>query len=111
MQVAPRADGRLHVEDLIAALRPGKGAQLIVLSTVMFRTAQGVPAEGARADHGAFVTVQHAHAAELVAGLARRGVNGDVRGDLLRLCPDLLNTEQELARAAGALKDAHDALP
>ncbi|MDA1117289.1 MAG: aminotransferase class V-fold PLP-dependent enzyme [Proteobacteria bacterium] len=72
--------------------------------------AQGVPAEGARADHGAFVTVQHAHAAELVAGLARRGVNGDARGDLLRLCPDILNTEEELARAAGALKDARAAL-
>lgn len=256
MLVAPRADGRLHVEDLIAALRPGKGAQLIVLSTVMFRTAQvmqgapdlvraahaagamvlldlyhhagvlpvdlaalgadfavggsykylrggsgacwlyvrldhlerlrtldtgwfakkdvfayrrpdppqygtggdawlestppvltpyqalagleftlaigverlrayslaqqakliellaaqGVLAEGARADHGAFVTVKHAHAAELVAGLARRGVNGDARGDLLRLCPDLLNTQEELARAAGALKDARGAL-
>jgi len=72
--------------------------------------AQGVLAEGARADHGAFVTVKHAHAAELVAGLARRGVNGDARGDLLRLCPDILNTEEELARAARALKDAHDAL-
>lgn len=256
MLVAPRADGRFHVEDLIAALRPGKGAQLIVLSTVMFRTAQvmqgvpdlvraahaagamvlldlyhhagvlpvdlaaleadfavggaykylrggsgacwlyvrpdhlerlrtldtgwfakkdvfayrrpdppqygpggdawlestppvlapyqalagleftlaigverlrayslaqqakliellaaqGVLAEGARTDHGAFVTVKHARVAELAAGLARRGVNSDARGDLLRLCPDILNTEEELARAAGALKDAHDAL-
>ena len=72
--------------------------------------AQGVHAEGARADHGAFVTVKHPRAGELAGVLAKRGVNSDARGDMLRLCPDILNTEDELARAARALKDAATAL-
>jgi len=72
--------------------------------------AQGVQAAGARADHGAFVTVKHPRAAELSGALAKRGVNSDARSDMLRLCPDLLNTEDELARAARALTEAAAAL-
>lgn len=72
--------------------------------------AQGIQAAGARADHGAFLTVKHPRAGALVGALARLGVDGDARGDTLRLCPDILNTDDELERAAHALKDALAAL-
>jgi len=55
---------------------------------------------GAGDEHGAFVVVTHPQAEKLVQGLAARGVIADVRGDKLRLCPDILNTEAELAQAA-----------
>ena len=72
--------------------------------------AQDMRAAGARADHGAFITLKHPRASELSGALTQRGVNSDARGDMLRLCPDILNTQDELARAARALKDAAAAL-
>lgn len=65
--------------------------------------AQHVQAEGAGEDHGAFLSVRHPEAARLASELARRGVKTDARGDRLRLCPDILNSEAELAQAAGEL--------
>jgi kynureninase len=64
---------------------------------------QGIEAQGARADRGAFLTVRHARAGELAAALDARGVHVDARGEYLRLCPDILNPESELAEAAGLL--------
>lgn len=64
---------------------------------------RGVTAEGAGERHGAFVTVTHPKADKLAKALAERGVVGDARGDKLRLCPDILNTESELAQAAEEL--------
>ena len=64
---------------------------------------QRVPAEGAGEDHGAFLTVTHPEAAGLAEALERRGIKTDARGDRLRLCPDILNTESELAQAAEEL--------
>ncbi|MBX3667328.1 MAG: hypothetical protein KF778_02915 [Rhodocyclaceae bacterium] len=49
------------------------------------------------------MTVAHARAAQLAAALRTRGITADARGQHLRLGPDLLNTEAELARAATAL--------
>ncbi|MEK6243173.1 MAG: aminotransferase class V-fold PLP-dependent enzyme [Pseudomonadota bacterium] len=62
-----------------------------------------VQAEGAGEEHGAFVTVTHPEAARLAEALERRGVKTDARGDRLRLCPDILNSEAELAQAAEQL--------
>lgn len=62
-----------------------------------------VQAEGAGEDHGAFLSVTHPQAARLAEALDRRGIRTDARGDRLRLCPDILNTESELAQAAGEL--------
>lgn len=62
-----------------------------------------VQAEGAGEDHGAFLTVTHAEAARLAEALERRGVKTDARGDRLRLCPDILNSEAELAQVAEEL--------
>ena len=49
------------------------------------------------------MTVTHPQAVRLAKALAERGVVGDARGDKLRLCPDILNTESELAQAAEEL--------
>ena len=62
--------------------------------------AEGLTVKGAGPDFGAFVTIAHEHATLLAEELTRRGVKTDVRGDRLRLCPDLLNTDEELSRAA-----------
>ncbi len=64
---------------------------------------KGVQAEGAGEDHGAFLTVTYPEATRLAGELARRGIKTDARGDRLRLCPDILNTDAELAQAAAEL--------
>lgn len=62
--------------------------------------AQGVESAGAGEAHGAFLTVRHPEAAPISAELARRGVKTDTRGETLRLCPDILNPDEELQAAA-----------
>ena len=62
-----------------------------------------VAVEGAGPQFGAFLSFAHPEATRLSAELARGGVKTDARGDRLRLCPDLLNTDEELAAAAQAL--------
>ena len=64
---------------------------------------RGVQAEGTGEEYGAFLTVTHPKAPALAAELERRGVKADARGDRLRLCPDILNTESELAQVAEEL--------
>ncbi len=68
-----------------------------------FLAIRGVASEGAGDDHGAFITVTHPKADKLAQGLAARGIVADARGDRLRLCPDILNTESELAQVAEEL--------
>jgi kynureninase len=65
-----------------------------------FLSIRGVASEGAGDGHGAFLTITHADTPRLVAGLARHNIVVDARGDRLRLCPDILNTESELAQVA-----------
>jgi kynureninase len=65
--------------------------------------ALGVSAVGGREDHGAFVVVSHPEAPALAKRLKTMGVNTDARGTSLRLCPDLLNTGEELRKAARCL--------
>ena len=68
-----------------------------------FLQIRNVTAEGAGDDYGAFLTVTHPRAAKLAQTLTARGVVADARGDRLRLCPDILNTESELAQVAEEL--------
>ena len=68
-----------------------------------FLTLRGVPCEGAGDEHGAFLGVRHEDPLRLAAALARHHIVADARGDRLRLCPDLLNTESELAQVAEEL--------
>ena len=68
-----------------------------------FLSLRGVASEGAGDEHGAFLTISHADTPRLVAGLARHNIVVDARGEYLRLCPDILNTESELAQVAEEL--------
>src|SRR6185503_7208641 len=63
-----------------------------------------LPVDGAGKEHGAFVTIRHRDAARLAAGLERQKIKTDVRGEYLRLCPDILNSREELERAAATLR-------
>ncbi len=72
--------------------------------------AQGVVSEGASENHGAFLTVRHPRAGDLAKAMDARGVHVDARGEYLRLCPDILNPDSELAVAAARLGDALRAL-
>jgi len=64
---------------------------------------RGVAARGGAPDCGAFVTVRHRAATSLAADLEARGVVTDARGPWLRICPDVLSTDAELATAAAAV--------
>jgi kynureninase len=64
---------------------------------------RGVRVEGVSAEYGAFLSFAHPQATRLSAELVQRGVKTDARGDRLRLCADLLNTDDELAAAAQTL--------
>ncbi len=60
-------------------------------------------------DHGgAFVVLHHENAKDLGDALRHRGIKADARGDYLRLCPDFLNSREELERAASALRGLLD---
>jgi kynureninase len=64
-----------------------------------------LPVSGAGEDYGAFVTVTRADAVALSEKLRGKGVKVDARGEHLRLCPDLLNSEEELRLAARVLQE------
>ncbi|WP_137937183.1 aminotransferase class V-fold PLP-dependent enzyme [Chitinivorax sp. B] len=60
----------------------------------------GVYCEGGDENHGAYLTIRHPQAIDLSLKLMKKGINTDARLDRLRLCPDLLNTSEELSRAS-----------
>ena len=68
------------------------------LSDLLFE--HGVESLGVGEDFGAFLTVRDERAPALVDRLKKAGVTVDARGDALRLCPDILNSGEELERAA-----------
>ena len=63
----------------------------------------GIRVEGVGPEFGAFLSFAHREASHLSTVLRQRGVKTDARGDRLRLCADLLNTDDELDAAAQAL--------
>jgi len=64
---------------------------------------KGVPATGGTEDRGAFVVVDDAGADAWADALRAAGVVTDARGRYLRLCPDILTTDEELVTAANAV--------
>jgi kynureninase len=64
---------------------------------------RGFKAQGGSDDRGAFVVVADDRAEAWATQLGAAGVIGDARGRYLRLCPDILTTDEDLVRAAGAL--------
>jgi kynureninase len=67
------------------------------------RLASLLPCRGAGEDYGAFLTLIDPQAKRVAEDLDRTGVKVDVRGDHLRLCPDILNSDDELQRAAALI--------
>jgi kynureninase len=65
----------------------------------------GAASQGEGEDFGAFLTVTDKNAARLAERLQNRGIKADARGSALRLCPDFLNSEEELALAAVVLEE------
>jgi len=59
-----------------------------------------LPVQGQKEDHGAFVTLKRENAKALAVALERKGIKTDARGEHLRICPDYLNSRDELAAAA-----------
>jgi len=66
---------------------------------------RGIAHFGAGVDHGAFVTIPHSDPMGLAERMKRAGVNTDARAAGLRLCPDVLNTEAQLAEAVERLAE------
>jgi kynureninase len=66
---------------------------------------QGIAILGAGLPRGAFVAIPAAKAEAAAARLHTKSVVADARGDLLRLCPDILNSAQELVEAASCVAD------
>ena len=64
-----------------------------------------LPVQGADANCGAFVTLQHPNAKALSMRLEEKGIKTDARGEYLRICPDVLNPRSELEHAARVLKE------
>jgi len=67
---------------------------------------RGIHARGGTPDRGAFAVVRRDDAVALARRLSAAGVDVDARGSFLRLCPDVLTTDDELVRAADALAAA-----
>ena len=87
----------------VARLRVYSLAQQMRLVELLGR--RGVRALGGTSDRGAFVVVRSSEARAWAGELERRGVIVDSRGEILRLCPDLLTTGAELAMAAERIGD------
>jgi kynureninase len=64
-----------------------------------------LPVQGEGDDHGAFVTLRNAKAKMLAAELGKKGVTTDARGEYLRICPDYLNSREELKTAAAQVAE------
>ena len=64
---------------------------------------RGVVAVGGTEDRGAFLVVTDDGAEAWAEALERHRVVADARGRVLRLCPDLLTTDAEIAAAAEAV--------
>jgi len=63
----------------------------------------GIVAAGGSEDRGAFVVVQDHRAEAWASALLAVGIIADARGRHLRLCPDVLTTDNELVLAADTL--------
>lgn len=98
----------LTLELGVESLRAYGLAQKRKLSDLLYQ--KGIEAGGVGEDHGAFLTVTRSNAAKIAKDLETKGVKVDARGEYLRICPDILNSDAELERAAqqiAATIDAH----
>ena len=93
-------------QELALALDPSRIRAYSLLQQqrlIALLDAAGIAATGAREDHGAFVVIENERAQQLHEALAAGGIVTDARGRYLRLCPDILTKDDELARTANEL--------
>jgi kynureninase len=116
---APGGDGWMESTPAVLPFYQARAGQLLTLALGVARlrsyslacqrmlvatlAGAGVKARGGTDDRGAFVGVMHPRAVELADGLRAQGIVTDARGPYLRLCPDILTTEDELQHAARTL--------
>lgn len=65
----------------------------------------GIPFLGQMEERGAFIAIPHLQAQLIADRLGENGIICDAREGLLRLCPDLLNTREELIIAVEKLAE------
>jgi kynureninase len=70
----------------------------------------GIPFLGRAEERGAFVSIPHPSASVIADRLEKAGIVCDARQGLLRICPDFLNTEEELAVTVAGLKEIEASL-
>lgn len=58
-----------------------------------------IPFLGKSEERGAFISIPHPQARNVTENLGNEGITCDCRENLIRICPDLLNTEEELTKA------------
>lgn len=61
---------------------------------------RGVSVMGTRENHGAFIALPHRNAEQITKNLLKEQVVTDAREGYLRVCPDILNTADELETAS-----------
>jgi kynureninase len=88
----------LTLELGVERLRAHNLAQKNRLASFLFE--QGVETAGVGDAHGAFLTVVHPESGTIAQQLHEKGVKVDARGEYLRICPDILNSDAEIERAA-----------
>ncbi len=67
---------------------------------------EGVSVLGAEEPHGAFLVIETPRAEAMASHLRESNVVVDARGNLLRICPDILTTSRELSEAARLVAEA-----
>ncbi|MBZ0160316.1 MAG: aminotransferase class V-fold PLP-dependent enzyme [bacterium] len=88
----------LTLELGVERLRAHNLAQKSRLASLLLE--QGVKAAGVGDAYGAFLTVVHPESGAIAKQLHEQGIKVDARSEYLRICPDILNSDAELERAA-----------
>jgi kynureninase len=88
----------LTLELGVERLRAYNLAQKSRLALLLFE--QGVKVAGVGDAYGAFLTIAHPESGAIAKHLHEKGVKVDARGEYLRICPDILNSDAELECAA-----------
>jgi kynureninase len=88
----------------VPRLRAYALTQQALLTEVLHK--HGIPVMGQPLNRGAFLAIPHPQAEAVVAKLKSHQVIADARAGLIRLCPDVLNTGEELLSAAELLARA-----
>ncbi|CAA9892655.1 Aminotransferase (fragment) [Candidatus Methylobacter favarea] len=71
----------------------------------------GIPSLGRLKERGAFIALPNPQAQLIAERLEKTGVICDAREELLRFCPDILTTREELTIAVAKLAEIRNTVP